>query len=72
MSPRLNEAKGRAIAQSLGMMLRSINNPNYVPGDPAFESDHAHLRELIRERDDIVLDESDLTPECIGQLMGGN
>jgi len=27
---------------------------------------------LIAERDDIALDESKLTPECIGQLMGGN
>lgn len=54
------------------MMLASIIDCNYVPGDRFFEASHAVLRELIRERDDIVLDESDLTPECIGQIMGGN
>lgn len=54
------------------MMQAAIIDCNYVPGDPHFEADHAHLRELIRERDDIALDESILTPECIGQLMGGN
>lgn len=72
MSPRLRAAKGRAILQSTIMMLRSIEHPFYVPGHPEFESDHAELQHLIRERDDIVLDESTLTPECIGQLMGGN
>lgn len=54
------------------MMLASIIDCNYVPGDPFFEASHARLRELIRERDDIALDESTLTPECIGQIMGGN
>lgn len=72
MSPRLHVARGRAILQSTIMMMRSIEHPFYAPGHPEFESDYALLRELIRERDDIALDESTLTPECIGQLMGGN
>lgn len=54
------------------MMLAGIIDCNYLPGDSNFEADHERLRSLIRERDDIILDESTLTPECIGQLMGGN
>lgn len=72
MSPRLRAAHGHAILQSTIMMVRSIEHPFYTPGHPEFESDHAKLQQLIRERDDIALDESTLTPECIGQLMGGN
>lgn len=30
------------------------------------------VSELIRRRDDLILDESDLTVECVGQIMGGN
>lgn len=30
-----------------------------------------HVVKLIKSRDDIMLDESDLTPECISQLIGG-
>lgn len=72
MSPRLREAHNRVILHGTAMMLASIIDCNYVPGDPFFEASHARLRELIRERDDIALDESTLTPECIGQIMGGN
>lgn len=30
-----------------------------------------NVSELIRKRDEVILDESDLTPECIAQLIGG-
>jgi len=72
MSPRFQQAHGHVILHGTAMMLAAIIDCNYVPGDPHFEADHAKLQQLIRERDDIALDESDLTPECIGQLMGGN
>lgn len=72
MSPRLRNAKDRVVARTLVMMMRSIEHQSYKPGHPEYEADAAQLKQLIRERDDIALDESTLTPECIGQLMGGN
>ena len=72
MSPRLDEAYDRVIKQGAKMILRTLENSSYKAGHPTYEDDHAVLKQLIRERDDIALDESTLTPECIGQLMGGN
>lgn len=72
MSPRLIEAMDRVVSHGVTMLHRSIVDLSYEPGAMHFESDAAQLKQLIRERDDIALDESTLTPECIGQLMGGN
>lgn len=72
MSPRLAAAIDRVILQGTMMLRRSMVDLSYEPGAMHFESDAVELRKLIRERDDIALDESTLTPECIGQLMGGN
>lgn len=72
MSPRLVEAIDRVTLQGALMLRCSIVDSNYTPGNTNYEIDAALLHALIRERDDIALDESTLTPECIGQLMGGN
>lgn len=72
MSPQLKAAYDRVIERGAKMLLLTLEDSSYKAGHPHFEADHAELKQLIRERDDIALDESTLTPECIGQLMGGN
>ncbi len=65
-SPRLIAKR----AELVGAMSRALTIAVETPRTHGPEFDT--VVELIRERDDIALDESDLTPECIGQLMGGN
>jgi len=68
MSPRLLAASCRtyeALGTSLALSMQDFDSPE------AYAAREETSR-LIAERDDIALDESTLTPECIGQLMGGN
>ena len=68
MSPRVLAASCRtyeALAASLVLSMQDFDSPE------AYAAREETAR-LIAERDDIALDESKLTPECIGQLMGGN
>ncbi|NBW20065.1 MAG: hypothetical protein EBR82_70050 [Caulobacteraceae bacterium] len=68
MSPRLLAASCRAyeaLGASLVLAMHDFDSPE------AYAAREETAR-LIAERDDIALDESTLTPECIGQLMGGN
>lgn len=65
-SPRLIAKR----AELVGAMSRALTIAVETPRTHGPEFDR--VATLIRERDDIALDESDLTPECIGQLMGGN
>lgn len=68
MSPRLQNAAAEvcaAVVKSLQLSMQDFDSPE------AYAAREETAR-LIAERDDIALDESTLTPECIGQLMGGN
>lgn len=71
MKPRVLDAARRVAIHANLIITKACNTNNYLLS-AEYARDHARLRDLIRERDDIALDESDLTPECIGQLMGGN
>lgn len=57
-------------AELVGAMHRALTIAVETPRTHGPEFDT--VVDLIRERDAITLDDSDLTPECIGQLMGGN
>lgn len=66
-APRVRRAAA-AVNEHLTATLRRALAPNAPDLTDALDT----ARALIAERDAIILDESTLTPECIGQLMGGN
>lgn len=65
-SPRVTQVCS-AIVDSLGRALAVSCETGRVTG-PEFD----RVVTLIRHRDALVLDESTLTSECVGQLLGGN
>lgn len=65
-SPRVTQVCS-AIVDSLGRALAISCETGRING-PEFE----RVEELIRRRDALILDESTLTSECVGQLLGGN
>lgn len=63
----------------LEQAISAVNSGVVTSLQAALEDDSARLLKAvdetvaaIRYRDAVILDESDYTPECIGQLMGGN
>jgi len=66
MSPRVGAAQAAALG-AMHSALRIAATTGRTTG-PEFD----RVSTLMRERDDIILDESELTPECLGQLSGGN
>jgi len=70
-SPRIEAAIKRVISLSQIALRQAINNDPANP-TPQQKQIQDEALDAIRERDDIILDESTLTPEDIGQLMGGN
>ncbi len=65
MSPRLTEHCAEVICALSGALAIACETGRTT----GLEFDH--VSELIRKRDEVILDESDLTPECISQLIGG-
>lgn len=72
MSPRLQEAHALVGACARAILIHAIDRGVEWLASKECADQQALLKQYIRERDDIILDESTLTPECIGQLMGGN
>ena len=68
VSPRLQTAMNSVGNIWFELTVLEMTSPN----DPRIPRLRATLARRIAERDNIALDESTLTPECIGQLMGGN
>lgn len=64
-SPRLTEHCAEVICALSGALAIACETGRTT--GPEFDN----VSELIRKRDEVILDESDLTPECIGQLIGG-
>lgn len=65
-SPRVTQACA-AIVDCLGRALAVSCETGRING-PEFD----RVVTLIRHRDALILDESTLTSECVGQLLGGN
>lgn len=64
-SPRLTEHCAEVICALSGALAIACETGRTT--GPEFDN----VSELIRKRDEVILDESDLTPECISQLIGG-